>query len=201
MWSYLKSVLPLAVVFTLFIGVIRAQPYDDRALRMFLLPPEGCPAPCWMGIRPGVTHVDEAIRLLEAHEWIEAVRKSGAFYDLRWSGAQPDWIDTDFANHFRASALIVESIRLRTHLTIGTVFLTMGRPQGGVMNSPLNFAGLRHTARYNVNGMEINSLTTCPIEQDSVWRTTVEIHYRDRAIHYQPYRYNLSDWLKAGPCR
>ncbi len=198
---YARYVPAAFLLFTLTILLIRAQPYDDSALRTFMIPPPGCDAPCWLGVRPGVTHVDEAIRLLEAHEWVRAVRKNGAFYDLVWSGTQPAWIDTSFSNHFRASALIVESIRLRTHVTVGTVFLTMGRPQSGAINTPLNMAGLRHTGRYTRNGMEINSLTRCPIGHDSVWRTPVEIHYRARAVDYHPYHFNLGDWLQLRPCR
>ena len=47
-------------------AVIRAQPYDDSELRAFLTPPEGCPAPCFMGIRPGVTTREEALTIFMA---------------------------------------------------------------------------------------------------------------------------------------
>src|SRR5690606_25048567 len=66
----LRPILLLTLLAALTIVLIRAQPYDDSDLRAFLTPPEGCPAPCFMGIRPGVTTVEEAIAILEGHEWV-----------------------------------------------------------------------------------------------------------------------------------
>lgn len=185
----------------LLIGVIYSQPQDDAALRTFFVPPVDCAAPCWLGVRPGITPVTEAIRLLEAHEWIDRVERSSAFYDLIWSGRQPDWIDSSFRSHFRAAGDTVENIRIRTTLSVGRVFILLGRPQTGVLNAPLNQAGLRHTAIYNQNGAEINSLTLCPITRRSLWHTPVEIQYRDLSVLYSAYAYNLADWLALRPCR
>ncbi len=49
---YLRLILIPIALFTLVLIVIHAQPYDDHELRELLLP-EGCPAPCFMGIRSG----------------------------------------------------------------------------------------------------------------------------------------------------
>jgi hypothetical protein len=67
---HLKFALVITTLCTLTLAAIRAQPYDDSELRAFLLPPEGCAAPCFMGIRPGVTTGDEAIAILERTGWI-----------------------------------------------------------------------------------------------------------------------------------
>ncbi len=69
----LKPALLFTLLFAACIGIIRAQPYDDSELRAFLTPPSGCAMPCFMGIRPGVTTADEAIAILEAHEWVSNV--------------------------------------------------------------------------------------------------------------------------------
>lgn len=61
------------LLFTLCIALIRVQPYDDSELRAFLTPPEGCPAPCFMGIRPGVTTMEEAVAILGFYEPDEPV--------------------------------------------------------------------------------------------------------------------------------
>src|SRR5262245_5048630 len=63
--------LPLAFV-TAVLVLIHAQPHDDHELRDLLLP-EGCPAPCFMGIRPGVTTMQEARNILEASGWTDHV--------------------------------------------------------------------------------------------------------------------------------
>jgi hypothetical protein len=70
-----SSAILLTLLFAACIGIIRAQPYDNSDLSAFLTPPEGCPMPCFMGIRPGVTTVEEAIAILEAHEWIDTVSR------------------------------------------------------------------------------------------------------------------------------
>jgi hypothetical protein len=66
---FFKLALIVALIFAAFIAAIRAQPYDDSELRAFLTP-EGCPAPCFMGIRPGVTTMEESLVILEGHEWV-----------------------------------------------------------------------------------------------------------------------------------
>lgn len=198
---WLRYVLSLSGGFALLISVIYTRPYDDSALRMFFIPPADCAAPCWLGVRPGVTRVDDAIRLLEAHDWIDHIERSSAFYDFEWSGRQPDWIDSSFNSHFRASGATVESIRIRTSLPLGALFILLGRPQTGLINLPLNQAGLRHTAVYTQNGAEINSLIVCPILRDTLWQSPFEIQYRQVPALYHPYTYNLADWLALRPCR
>ena len=61
----LKIAILLIGVSSALTGLIRAQPYDSGALAAFFAPPEGCPAPCWQGIRPGLTTAsNETLRLL-----------------------------------------------------------------------------------------------------------------------------------------
>ncbi len=198
---FLFTVLILSAGFALVIMAIYHQPQQDAELRAFFIPPADCAAPCWLGVRPGSTSVTEAVRLLEAHDWIDRVEGSSAFYDFVWSGRQPDWIDSSFRSHFRAAGDTVENIRIRTNLSVGRVFIVLGPPQTGVLNTPLNQAGMRHTALYNQNGAEINSLTLCPITRYGLWDTPVEIQYRDLTVQYSPYTYNLADWLALRPCR
>lgn len=199
LWGWLSG--GLALLLLMLVGVVRLQPYDDSALRLFFIPPENCAAPCWLGIRPGVTTVDEALGLLTAHEWVAGVRQNSAFYDLEWSGKQPVWIDTTFRSHFRAQGDVVESVRVRTTLPTGAIMALLGRPETGVISSPLNQAGLRHTARYTRSGVEISSLSLCPLNRDSLWYAPVEVQYRDIPIRYRPYHYTLRDWLALRPCR
>lgn len=63
--------------------VIHAQPYDDHELRALLMP-EGCEMPCFMGIRPGVTTVDEAVKILENSGWVNPI--DGAVGELDLNG-------------------------------------------------------------------------------------------------------------------
>jgi hypothetical protein len=65
------AVLPV-MLFTVVLLLVHAQPYDDHELRQ-LVSPDGCPAPCFLGIRPGVTTSKEAMRLLKANAWVTDV--------------------------------------------------------------------------------------------------------------------------------
>src|SRR5690349_20269941 len=95
---YLRLTLfPIALI-TVALLLIHAQPYDDHDLREILLP-EGCPAPCFMGIRPGVTTADEAAAILKSSKWIGKLVDAGGYsLELRdlswdWSDRKPTWIE------------------------------------------------------------------------------------------------------------
>jgi hypothetical protein len=87
----------LITLFSLMVALPRTRPYDDSALRAFLMLPN-CPLPCFMGIRPGVTTVDEAITILQNHDWVKNVLLEEGSFDpvyvtWEWSGVQPAFIN------------------------------------------------------------------------------------------------------------
>lgn len=88
------------ILFTAILLIIHAQPYDDHELRQLLLP-EGCPAPCFMGIRPGVTSMKEAVRLLRSNDWVRDLQPFNfcnashckvKAYEIIWSDKAPSWL-------------------------------------------------------------------------------------------------------------
>jgi len=96
---YLRfATLPLAL-FTAALLLIRAQPYENPQLRAQLLP-DGCPAPCFMGVRPGVTTGDEAVKILQENRWVKSLSRDTDcvgckvdLYTIGWSDDAPAWID------------------------------------------------------------------------------------------------------------
>lgn len=88
---FLRLSLLLIILFAAALTIIRAQPYDDHQLRELLLP-AGCPAPCFMGIQPGVTTVEEAVKILEASEWVEDYQLDGQIFTVRWNNNSPSWL-------------------------------------------------------------------------------------------------------------
>src|SRR5262245_29374883 len=96
------STLLLTVLFAACIGVIRAQPYDDADLRAFLTPGDDCRMPCFLGIRPGVTTLEEAAGILQAHEWVGDITIENyphgdmpwGFVRWNWNGQQPAFLTT-----------------------------------------------------------------------------------------------------------
>lgn len=92
-YFYLKFSLSLLLLLAAPVLLIRAQPYDDHELRALLMP-EGCPQPCFMGIRPGVTARDEAVRLLGASGWVQELNDQ--YFnaaDWRWTDSAPPFIE------------------------------------------------------------------------------------------------------------
>ncbi len=63
----LRLALTLTALFALLALAARLQVRDDAPLRALLLPPEGCPAPCFLGVRPGASDTTAALEQLAAH--------------------------------------------------------------------------------------------------------------------------------------
>ena len=135
---WLRSLVTLTMLCILPVLIIRAQPYDDHALRAFLLPPEGCAAPCFMGIRPGVTTARDAVALLEAHEWVEMVwadnepvtGNANLLTDLSWTWERtaPKWVNINVRGWLNFRRGYVNTIVIDTHLRLGETLLIMGKP-------------------------------------------------------------------------
>jgi hypothetical protein len=123
----------LTLLFTVCIGLIRAQPYDDSQLRAFLTPPEGCPMPCFMGIRPGVTSFDDAKAIIERHAWTgnEVVVHRLDTLLWNWSGLQPQWIEGQYRRGSLGRNIntnLVGGILIGTHIRFGDMWLLLGKP-------------------------------------------------------------------------
>lgn len=170
---YLKlAAVLLGLVFTIA-AVIRAQPYDDSELRAFLTPPEGCPAPCFMGIRPGVTTAEEALAILEAHEWVrediadDTFPSSGAGLNgriwWRWDDPPAALLGSGYEGYMFIRDEIVESITFWTNIKMGELRLTLGVPDK--LTIMKQYSGMTYS-RYNVYYVDGNfgflAVVTCP---------------------------------------
>lgn len=135
---YLRLILVATILFTALLLIIHAQPYDDHELRQLLLP-EGCPAPCFMGIRPGVTTMDEAVKLLRTSDWVdrltigESEPSSSRTARITWIWSEkapylfklpPPHFDygwqgfIDFDNHD-----VVDTVLIETNIEFGAIWL------------------------------------------------------------------------------
>ena len=103
----LPRVTLLIVFFTVIIGGIRViMPGDDPfAKRLAALDPAKCPMPCWLGIRPGVTTMREAVLIALNSPFLDpksiAPLKNGEN-------------DTSFQVRWRAPAQMLTQTRLDT---------------------------------------------------------------------------------------
>lgn len=184
----LKAIFPLCLLFTIPILLIHARPYNDTELRDFLTPPEGCTAPCFMGIKPGVTTVDEAIEILQAHEWVAEVA-STAFNRLgmqriewRWRGdvsplLEPDDIPRS-GGRLIANEGVVQYVEFLTRIRTGEAWLMLGKAQnytsllqtGGPIGGPKPPNPI--SAIYS--NLVFIAWTDCPYQRN-FWNARIEI--------------------------
>lgn len=148
----IASALLLTSLFAVLVGLIHAQPYDDAQLRALVAPANGCPMPCFMGIRLGVTRIDEAMAIITSHEWVKnyAAHLSsygGILVTWSWSGRQPAFIDgTRPGGLGTGNSSVVSRIDLFTNVPLGD-FLVWQPPDSG---------GLRCTSASRITGLFVH---------------------------------------------
>jgi hypothetical protein len=138
------------VILTLSIVAIHSRPYHDLSLPTAS---DSCTLPCFLGIRPGVTPVNEAIAILEGHEWVSRVTIT-SYNKIEpdqiawtWNRNTPPSLQPDEflrVNRIFAYQGIVENIEFKTQLRLGDTWLAWGVPEsyttlaqtGGPLGSP-----------------------------------------------------------------
>jgi hypothetical protein len=181
----LKSTFALTLLFTTCIGLIRAQPYDDSDLRAFLTPPDGCPMPCFIGIRPGVTTADEAIALLQASERIAEMNvnlhpDSGEITSVRWT-----WSDALFENQTQVGGSInfeggiTELAILTTPHSLADVWFAWGKADQIMFTTAGGLEGssgyLVYRIAYPNFGTYIDGGLTCPY-YPTIWLSEITFY-------------------------
>ena len=136
---FIGFIVALVLLFSTAIGLIRAQPYVPEALDHFLTPPSGCRVPCFMGVQPGKTTVQQAVAILRASDDIVDVQVRSPYYarhsiNWRWRDA-PD-------QQYEPYSFMVDKGRiawphipweawytLPSDVTLGEVQLVLGKPE------------------------------------------------------------------------
>jgi hypothetical protein len=191
---YLHVILPLLLVLAAGVVLVHARPHGDHALRKLLMP-DGCPMPCFIGIRPGVTTVNEAVRLLEKSAWVNpsSVTVSSRYNVVRlewaWNGHQPAALDSGAAATAVATILpgfnqdspldegqrVITGMSINTRISYGDVRLLLGRGDNkpDYLLSP-RYTNPRITAVYSDYGLVvISALMPCPVSLSDFWNKTV----------------------------
>lgn len=151
----IKLALLLSAVCLVPLALIRAQPYDDSELRAFLTPPEGCPAPCFMGIRPGVTTVEEALDLLAKQSIVVEYYNTNVIY---FSAGYPQGLIDDT----NTSSLSFENnqfqfMQIYSNITLGELWAVYGQADW-TYRTPLGSLGqeiphIQFTFGYNADAL------------------------------------------------
>jgi hypothetical protein len=152
----------LIVVFTGATAILRARPYDDSELRAFLRPSDGCPAPCFMGIRPGITPFQEALSILQKHEWVKRINTlvpaSREWFSVTWSGRQPDMIDVSGTASVQGNNGIVQAIAIPVRAPLGDIFADWGLPVWS--NGNIGGLGLQYSVGFQDVPLQVGFVFT-----------------------------------------
>ncbi|MAS36697.1 MAG: hypothetical protein CL610_22020 [Anaerolineaceae bacterium] len=190
---FLRLAVLVSVLWLLPMLVIRAQPYDDAAVRTLLQPPEACPSPCFMGIRPGSMTVWDALDVLHMHRWVGAM-EDYEFENFQnpdgtvtlvvnwdWSGTQPTLIDPARQGGVWVLDDRIVSIDVETELRLGDVKLSLGWPDREQIYTTRNVQGTfyTHYAWYEQPQILMIVANRCPVTQ--LDHSRVLLHWAEKA--------------------
>lgn len=199
---FAKSALILLALFAMLAGFIRAQPYMDGELSAFLF--EGdCALPCFMGIRPGVTTTQEAVRLLEQHPWVGKVTQhiwfggpATSLYSWSWNGQQPAFINASAPGVFSTRGNMVDVLQVTTAISLGEFWLLNRPQQGMIAHEP---GELSYTAIYLDGALEVQTVLFCPLRLATFWQAQAQMQM---SIYPRPETpvLELPDWFHEPRC-
>lgn len=206
----LRLLAPLALVLAALLSgalvTARALAHDDADLRAFLSD-GGCALPCWYGIRPGETRMEDAIAILRAHPWvarqmvdadISSPNREGALW-WRWNGSQPAYIDGARDGRLAMRGNIVQYIVLPTTIPMGDIHVLFGRPERGMMARSGEYPGMVYL--YAVfGGVQARNAAACPVWVADIWRAPVQLNLTPITDAAAFRTYDLPRWLRHPPC-
>jgi hypothetical protein len=168
----LKMLIPLMLALALLVALVQARPHDDSALRELLLPPEGCPAPCWQGVRPGITRLDAAAGMMEETDRLESVERP-----LRYRGEVSAAAITVALLAHPGTATdnpIIEAVRLKLPgITLGEIQLALGQADRMMIYSAPQRGYTPLVAVYSRFSLYVLvDMPTCTLDQATLWNTT-----------------------------
>jgi hypothetical protein len=169
--TLLKVALALIITIAIPLLFIHAQAFDDSELRAFLTPPEGCPAPCFMGIRPGETGVRTGGGYLQTNPAIESTRAvSFQFFDVRFA---QDAAPMREARLYLLAAPDVTITRINlfdTGLPLSRFFLALGDPARLVVYKTIRLNVVTFVAFYPDYWLYVLvDLPLCSVDQELMW--------------------------------
>jgi hypothetical protein len=184
----LRPVLALSLLLALPGWLIRPQPYAEPDLNLFFATSEDCVLPCFMGIHPGETHLEQAMSILRNHPWVDSYgivafepRRTGfaeGRLDWTWSGLQPAEIDgsqpgqLEFAQTWTES--VVSSLSVQTQWRTPLVQDWLEQPLRSktsvVWNSQLRFV-VEYALPARSTLLRVSTWMDCPATLLDLWHS------------------------------
>lgn len=158
----------LALLPLLFISAalffIRAQPYENREVRAFLLGHD-CARPCFMGIQPGVTTPQQALHQLRSSELISRVGVSESLETMAWfwDEKRSNLMDVSQIPALFYDRDQISSIRVYTRIKLGDLLLQLDPTdsQRVAMRQTTPFTSYNVDLYYVGKGYVLNAIVNC----------------------------------------
>jgi hypothetical protein len=172
----------LTLLFSMGIALIHAQPYDDGALRAFLISPPACSMPCFLGIRPGITTVEEVTAILQEHEWVASMHifeatdgRGVTSITAAWSIEKPVFIDSSEALWLGVEDNTVQTILITTTIPLGSIWLVLGNPEVGAVRGDAMLPATSPSVLYQATYSSLNMFFTVvyPCGSTTIWHVPV----------------------------
>lgn len=161
-WTRVLLVASSAVLATLaaLILALLTVPYSPHPTLTYL----NCSTPCFMGIRPGLTDINDAIDQLEAEDWVGHVGAAGFESGVEfftWNGQRADIMESWEWASLGAENNIVRSLIVPTRMRLGDLIAAYGQIDSWSLNGEEAFASFyRHgfAARFPLHIQRFESM-------------------------------------------
>ena len=178
---HLRLMLILSGLLILPVLLIRAQPYDDSELRA-LLTADDCVAPCFLGIHPGATRVDEAIAILERHDWVRTIRNdlSGqqeGYIAVEWQPTHAPRSTPPLESQLYIVNGLVYNMDIQTAHSVWELVLLYGPPQA--TDSGVSMLGMVVFGYYFDRSTIMYTYVqpSCPVTQAKFWNSDLYVNF------------------------
>ncbi len=191
---YLRLTLIPITLLAIILILIHAQPYDDHELRELLLP-EGCPAPCFMGIRPGITTVEQALALLQQNDGVQIIKvdptevngSASQITRISWSwnttsSQLSPFIDTQKSGVINVSDGKVYGIDVETSVKLGDYWLVENAPKEYNLRSIGTSTSGNLLMVLFIDGRSstvLKGTKRCPYLSSRLWQTKISLSFRN----------------------
>lgn len=178
------GVLLLPLLFGIGMAAYATAYRDDSGdeLRGFLHSDE-CAAPCWQGIRPGVTPSFEAVAMLAALPWVtdlytvQGIATSESYVRWGWTGEQPAIVDAESGGQMWFHNGLVYAIDIPLAVQFSTLWGAFGAPEAEVyQTAPLMPPQTFFHAYYFGRTLEIRGMVACPLSAGNRLAARVDAH-------------------------
>ena len=196
----LKIGLMLNSLIVVMIVALRLLPNDDASIRTLLRPPDGCPAPCFMNVRAGITGSTQAAQLINDHVWVKlplfSARSMSDMYTRyvwwQWSGQQPAGIDVHRQGQLRIYKDRASAMVIPTTLSLGAVWLVLGKTDQGTlsMSEIRSSTDILVVIVYPAQGLIVRVVVPKHASQALLWTSVTEIESgnADAIAYFGSYR-------------